>query len=78
MGRSQSPTARDDSLTSPMNEEDQLIDLKLARKNIFKRRYDGKLIGENLVINRKSLNQEQVTKKNERIRTENLRFLEKL
>ena len=61
-----------------MNEEDQLIDLKLARKNIFKRRYDGKLIGENLVINRKSLNQEQVTKKNERIRTENLRFLEKL
>ena len=54
------------------------IDLKLARKNIFKRRYDGKMIGENLVINRKSLNQEQVSKKNERIRTENLRFLEKL
>ena len=80
VGRSASPTARDNSLTTPrtVDGDEQLIDLKLARKNIFKRRYDGRAIGENLVINRKSLNQEQVIKKNEQIRNENLRFLEKL
>ena len=78
IGRSASPTARENSLSSPRTDDEQLIDLKLARKNVFKRRYDGRQIGENLVINRKSLNQEQVLKKNEQIRNENLRFLEKL
>jgi len=33
------------------------IDMTLARKNTFKKRYDlGELTGANLVINRKSLN----------------------
>ena len=54
----------DGSLSSPFDHEDMnghrtlnSIDMTLARKNTFKKRYDlGELTGANLVINRKSLN----------------------
>ena len=60
-------------------EDDEPIDLTLARKNTFKKQVNlSEYVGANLVLNRKSLNQEQVQKRNEKIRNENLRFLEKL
>ena len=60
-GRSQSPRHQNnDSLASAEEDTSRTlnpIDLKLARKNTFKKRYDmGELAGANLVINRKSLN----------------------
>ena len=68
-------------LVSSQNEfpEDN-IDFKLARKNTFKKRWDSVngRPGANLVVNRKSLNIEATKRQDNKIRVENLKFLEKL
>ena len=56
------------------------IDFKLARKNTFKKRLDSVTgpIGANLVVNRKSLNIEAAKRHDNKIREENVKFLERL
>ena len=60
---------------------DSNIDFKFCRKNTFKKRLDSLSSanpGANLVVNRKSLNVESTKRHDDKIRTENLKFLSKL